>query len=63
MSDWRSKVEFRRSDGLKAAAIILGMLFLCIFVVWFVARLMRHEAPPPQVRPPTPALPTPRPAQ
>jgi hypothetical protein len=63
MSDWRSKVQLNRGDGVKAAAIILGLLVLCIFVVWLLARLVRHDAPPPQVRPPTPALPTPRPAQ
>jgi hypothetical protein len=63
MTDWRSKVTLSQRDGVKAAAVILGLLFLCIFVLWVAMRFLRPDAPPHTImpeRPPIP-MPTPRP--
>jgi hypothetical protein len=62
MNDWRSRVNMSRRDGYKAAAAVLGLLFLLIFVGWVLSRFLRHETPPPvhtPVAPAVPALPKP----
>jgi hypothetical protein len=62
MNDWRSKVQMSRHDGLKAAGVILGLMVACIFAVWLLARLFRHDVP--AQRQPVPAAPTaPKPAK
>jgi hypothetical protein len=61
MTDWRSNVKITRNEGLKAAGVILGLLFALIFAGWIVTRFMRHE-PPPALQTPMPAVPTPKPA-
>ena len=63
MTDWRSKVTMSWRDGVKVGAVILGLLFLCILVLWVVTRFLRSDAPPHPIvpeRPPIP-MPTPRP--
>jgi hypothetical protein len=62
MNDWRSKVEISRGDGYKAAAAVLGLLFLLIFAGWILSRFARHDPPPPLQTPTPPAVPplTPR---
>lgn len=62
MNDWRSKIQMSRHDGFKAAGVILGLMVACIFAVWLLARLFRHEAP--AQRQPVPAIPAgPQPAK
>jgi len=57
MNDWRSKVEISRRDGYKAAAAVLGLLFLLIFAGWILSRFARHDPPPPLQMPTPPAAP------
>ena len=62
MRDWQSKVTMSWRDGVKVALAILGLLFLCIMVLWVVTRFLRPGVSHPVVpeRPPIP-IPTPRP--
>lgn len=39
------------AEGLKAAAIILILLFSCIVVLWISTRLRRSEEPQPDLTP------------
>ena len=57
MNDWRSRVNISRRDGLKAAGVILGLLFLLIFGGWVLSRFMRRENPPALQTPGAPVVP------
>jgi hypothetical protein len=46
--DWRTRNTVSGSDALKAAAVILGLLFACIMIGWVVSRLLRS---PPSAEP------------
>lgn len=41
MNDWRNRTNFKPRDLMKVAAVILGLLFGCIFLVWLLARFVR----------------------
>ena len=43
MNDWRSKVEISRRDGYKAAAAVLGLLFLLIFLLTSLQRFVLRD--------------------
>ena len=57
MNDWRSRVNMSRRDGLKAAGIILGILFTLIFAGWILSKFLRNEPPPPLQSPMPSAVP------
>ena len=47
----RVRRDMKPAEGLKAAAIILILLFSCIVVLWIATRLRRTEEPQPDLTP------------
>lgn len=39
--DWRSRNKMTVREGVKAAAAILGLMAVCILVLWAITRFMR----------------------
>lgn len=61
MSHWSSQIRMTRRDGLKAAGVILGLLFGCIFAVWLLTRFVVNRDAAPAGNPPAGTTPKPAP--
>jgi hypothetical protein len=47
----RVRKDMKMIEGLKAAAIIILLLFVCIMVLWITTQYLRPVEPPPDLAP------------